>query len=225
MQSERRLELACFNIESAIIAEKAGAHRIEFAKNYLVGGLSPTQQEIAEVRDKIKIPIHVLLRPHANHFQYSDSEKIQMIKDIRFCKKIGINGIVFGALTKNNLIDEDFCKKLIAESSGLHIVFHRAIDKTSDIFNAVQLLINLGFHSVLTSGAQFTAINGIPALEKLHFQFGTQINIIPGGEIRASQFPELLKTNCKEFHSAALSKGESICNQKEIEQLLQKIRS
>ena len=47
------LEIACFNLESAIIAANSGADRIELCENYIEGGITPSEKLILEVRNKI----------------------------------------------------------------------------------------------------------------------------------------------------------------------------
>ncbi|MBP9069972.1 MAG: copper homeostasis protein CutC, partial [Bacteroidia bacterium] len=74
------LEIACFNIESCLIAQKAGAHRIEFCNDYESGGLAPSFQEIAKARQLIKIPLHVIIR-------FKKDEVKLMEEAIWFCNK------------------------------------------------------------------------------------------------------------------------------------------
>lgn len=59
---EKILEIACFNLESAIIAAEAGAHRIELCDDYASGGFSPTLNAMKWARQQIKIPLHVMIR-------------------------------------------------------------------------------------------------------------------------------------------------------------------
>lgn len=46
------LEIACFDKESAIIAAKAGADRIEFCAGLDVGGITPSLQDFLELKKK-----------------------------------------------------------------------------------------------------------------------------------------------------------------------------
>lgn len=57
------LEIACFSLEAAIIAEESGADRIELCSGPLEGGLTPSIAMIALARNILKIPIHVMIRP------------------------------------------------------------------------------------------------------------------------------------------------------------------
>lgn len=215
-----KLEIACFNLKSAIIANKAGANRIELCKNYKAGGLTPTNKTIIDARKKIKIDIYVIIRPREGNFNYSDTEIKTMKKSILFCKKNKINGVVFGCLTKKNVIDEKKCKELILLASPMKITFHRAIDKCEKINHEIKKLIKLNFDHILTSGGKKNAIKGILMLKKIQKKYKNKISIIAGGQIRSNNISEILKTTkCNNFHSSAILKNNTLCDKYEIENL------
>ena len=70
----KKIEIACFNLESAIIAEKSGADRIELCENYKEGGLSPDENLMKEVLRKTDIPVFVMIRPRTGNFFYTEKE-------------------------------------------------------------------------------------------------------------------------------------------------------
>jgi copper homeostasis protein len=57
------IEIAVFNLESAIAASNAGAHRIELCSAPAEGGLTPSAATMRLTRKYVKIPIHVMIRP------------------------------------------------------------------------------------------------------------------------------------------------------------------
>jgi len=214
------LEIACFNLESALIAEKAGADRIELCQNYSLGGLSPSNDLILAVRKKVQMPLHVIVRPHARNFMYSKDDVLSMTDTIRFCKIHQLDGLVFGCLTSEHKIDETLCKELLELAYPLPVTFHRAIDQTKDITIALQTCIQLGFKRVLTSGAKENAYAGKENLRALQLRFGKDILLMPGGGIRSENLGEIQKlTQCHEYHSAALTDSSEICNASEIRKL------
>jgi copper homeostasis protein len=214
------LEIACFNLESALISENAGADRIELCQNYSLGGLSPANDLILEVRKNIKIPVYVIVRPHARNFMYDEEEIKAMKQTILFSKEQGVNGFVFGCLTSENNINEVLCEELLELAYPLPVTFHRAIDQTKDITLAIQTCIHLGFKRVLTSGAKENAFAGKENLHALQLHFGKDILLMPGGGIRSENI-ELIKkvTQCHEYHSAALTDSSEICDPLEIKKL------
>ena len=134
------LEIACFNLDSALIAQNSGADRIELCTNYTMGGLTPSHQNILEAQKQIQIPIQVIVRPHARNFIYTDLEISQMKNDILFCKENKIDGVVFGILNFKNEIDTNICKELIALAINLMTNQNNA-EKVLEVKGAFPLLM------------------------------------------------------------------------------------
>ncbi len=214
---KRLLEIACFNLESALLAQEAGADRIELCENYSLGGITPSDELIQEVRNKLKIPLHVIVRPRGGNFYYTDTEKTEMKRTILLCKKTGVNGVVFGCLLPDNSVDVVTNKELKELASPMSVTFHRAIDECSDLQKGVNALISLGIERVLTSGGRSNALQGKNTLLALQASFADKIIILPGGGIRSGNLTELLKTTaCSEYHSAALLANSDVCDPQEI---------
>ena len=74
----KKLEIACFNLESALMAEKAGADRVELCSDMSVGGTTPTIETIQQAREHLTIDLHVMIRPRGGNFVYSEIEFEQM---------------------------------------------------------------------------------------------------------------------------------------------------
>ncbi len=217
---KKKLEIACFNLESAILAEKAGADRIEFCDNYNAGGITPSHETIKKAAHKIKIPVHVIIRPRGGDFVYTIHELEQMKKDIEFCKAQHIQGIVFGCLTVQNEIDLHVCMELMELAKPMNVTFHRAIDYCEDIYSQLEILLALGITRVLTSGTQSSAIEGGDIINQLQTKFGNHIIIMPGGGIRSTNLERVLKqTHSKEIHSAAITDNSDTCNEQEIKKM------
>ncbi len=51
------LEVACFSKESAVIAAKAGADRIEFCAEMNLGGITPPLEDFLELKSLLQIPV------------------------------------------------------------------------------------------------------------------------------------------------------------------------
>lgn len=219
---KRTLEIACFNLESALLAQEAGANRIELCENYLAGGITPSFFLIEEARKKIKIPLHVIIRPRAGNFVYTEQELDEMKKSILYCQNQGIDGVVFGVLTSKGEINGRDCKELINLAKPMSVTFHRAIDFCKEMETAIKLLIELGVNRILSSGGKQNAYEGAVYLNQLNQNFGTKIVIMPGGGIRSSNLGELISsTVCSEFHSAAITNESEIADKEEILRLKQ----
>ena len=98
MAARRLLEIAANSVESALAAQAGGADRVELCANLGEGGTTPSHGTIAIARERLRIPLHVLIRARAGDFAYSDPELDAMRRDIQACVRLGCDGVVIGAL-------------------------------------------------------------------------------------------------------------------------------
>ena len=214
------LEIATFDITSAEIALNSVADRIEFCADINSGGITPELEELRYLKEKYSKPIHVMIRPVAGGFLYTDSECKQMQKDIVEFSKANADGFVFGILDENQEIDIEKNRLLVDLANGKPCVFHRAIDRTKNIFESTEKLIELGFKEILTSGGENSAMEGKDNLKKLIENYSDDIKILIGGGVRSNNISELKNvTNGKYFHSSAVLPYESFANAYEIKKL------
>lgn len=214
------LEIACFNFESALIAQRAGADRIELCEDYSAGGITPSAETLTRARAEISIPIFAMIRPRKGDFIYNDPEFEKMKEEISQCKKLGADGIVFGILDKDNRIDKNKCLELNELAYPLKTTFHRAFDEVKDPLAALENIISCGFNRLLTSGLKPTATEGTELISTLIEKAADRIVILPGGGIRSNNISFLVKkTGAKEFHSAALNKSTLLADENEIRAL------
>lgn len=217
---KKQIEIACFDLESAIIADLAHADRIELCDNLAEGGTTPSWDVVLEAKDRIKTEIFVMIRPRGGDFCYSDEEFEQMKNDIVMFKRLGVNGYVFGILTSENEIDIERNKDLIEFAYPFPCTFHRAFDRSKNVFETLETLIELGFSTILTSGAANNAIDGIDNLIKLTEQAANRICIMPGGGVRSSNIAALSSSiNTPYYHSSAIVDASLLANADEIEAL------
>src|SRR5712691_10469174 len=131
--SESVLVEACVDsIESALAAARGGAHGIELCANLVEGGTTPSAGTLAVCRERLDIPIHVLVRPRGGDFLYTATEFTVMLEDIRRAKQAGAEGVVTGALRADGEIDTDRTRELIGAARPLRVTFHRAFDVCRD---------------------------------------------------------------------------------------------
>lgn len=215
-----KLEIACFHLESALIAEENGADRIELCTNYKEGGLFPGESLLKEVLAKTSIPVFVMIRPRSGNFNYSNAEIEKMKEQILFCKKNNCDGLVFGILNSDNTVNITACQELVQLALPLPCTFHRAFDEVHDQKTALQQIIACGFKRILSSGSAANAVLGKNNLRELVQLSNGKIMIMPGGGIRSSNIKELISiTGAKEFHSAAITSNNEMANAEEIKKL------
>ncbi len=199
-----KIEVVVFSVAGALAAQRGGAFRVELCENNAEGGTTPSYGTIELTRKKLDIDLHVMIRPRGGDFLYSDDEYEIMKSDILQCKKLGVDGVVFGTLLPDGNIDIDRCRILSDLAKPMTVNFHRAFDRVSDPFIALEQLIQCGFQRVLTSGQRSTAMEGIDLLTQLVRQAGERISVMPGGGVREENIEELIfKTKAREFHTSA----------------------
>ena len=199
------LEIACFDLLSAELAAAGGADRIELCENYEAGGTTPSREIICAARERIKIPLYVMIRPRPGSFIYTPAEVEIMHQQILWCKDTGIDGLVLGLLTPARDIDVSNLRELKATAGNMPVTFHRAIDQCADLDSGMTQLTSLGIERVLTSGGTRNAVDHIPEIKIIQKKFGAKLVIMPGGGIRSLNIRYLMETGCQEFHSAAIT--------------------
>jgi len=203
------VEVCANSLESALNAEKAGADRIELCSELAVGGITPSYGLLKAVSEKISIPVRVLIRPRSGDFTYSDDEFNIMKNDIKICGEMGFDGIVLGALHPNFIFDENRFWELGEMNHGLKTTFHRAFDWVPDAFWALEWIESLGVDTVLTSGQQKTAVEGLELLTQLN-EKATTATIMPGSGINASNAHIFKKKGFKAIHLSAVKMEQKL---------------
>lgn len=200
-------EVCANGLTSLLSAQKAGASRAELCEAIEIGGLTPSYGCLKLAAAQKTIPVNVLIRCRAGHYVYSDLEKAQMLEDIKLVKSFGFEGVVIGALLENGNIDRNFLEEVKKVTSGLHLTFHRAIDAAYDPLESVATLIELGFDTVLSSGAEPTALQGVELLQEMQQAYGNKISIMAGGGINAHNARAIIEeTGIKSIHFSAKTK-------------------
>ena len=198
-----KLEICIDSLASARAARNGGADRLEVCSALAIGGTTPSTSLVEQCVNEVGIPTMMMIRPHDGGFVYSDDDLCVMIGSIGVAKSIGVQGIVFGALTADRRIDIDACKRLLEQAEGLETTFHRAIDVASEPLAALAEIEQLGFDRVLTSGQAATAIEGADLICQMVQQSST-IKILAGSGVNASNVLDLIKqTDIREVHASA----------------------
>jgi copper homeostasis protein len=212
-----KLEIACFNVESAKIAHENGADRIELCDGFEVGGTTPNPMNVINTRKFLSSDLFVMIRPRGGDFVYSDTEFEQMKLEISEFKKLNINGFVFGILDENNYIDVKRNTELVNLAKPFPCTFHRAFDEVADYEQALEDIISCGFSTILTSGTHSNVMDGIDVLKILVRQAQNRITIMPGGGLRSTNINHIQEvTQATFYHSSAIINGSQIANPEEI---------
>ena len=190
-----KFEICSGSLESALNAQEAGADRVELCSALALGGITPSYGLIEQARKRLKIDMNVLIRPRHGDFLYEPEEVAVMIADIQACARIGVNGVVIGALDPYGNVDMDSCRAMVAVAKhlGLSVTFHRAIDRARDIMEALGDVIALGVDRVLTSGGKPTAMEGLEVLARMNALSAGRTIIMPGSGVNSGNIKYILE--------------------------------
>ena len=198
------LEVIAFDIESCLLAETAGANRIELCANPHEGGTTPSKGMMHLARQKTNLPLFPIIRPRGGDFLYSEDEYESMKQDLLLAREIGCDGVVLGLLLPDGSIDHERTSKLVNIAYPMDVTFHRAFDRVKNPEEALETVIETGCTRILTSGLHPTALEGKATIRKLVELANERIIIMPGSGIRADNLESLyLETHAREFHSSA----------------------
>lgn len=209
MDCKTKLEVCCADLQSVQAAIDGGAHRIELCRALDVDGLTPSEDMLRSAIS-MGLPVQVLIRPREGDFIYDKKERAEMQREIRLARKLGAHGVVIGALKPDGSIDEETTRSLVEEAEGLSITFHRAFDVCTKPLEALERIIALGCHRLLTSGQAPTAEQGIPLLRELAEQAGERLIIMPGAGVNAQNAHRILtETGAHEIHGSLRNGGHT----------------
>ena len=177
-----KIEVCTNSVESVRAALAGGADRIELCAGMPEGGTTPSYGEICLVRELMPAGMHVIVRPRGGDFLYREDELEVMYRDIEMARKLGVDGVVLGCLTREGEVDEGVMSKLI---------------------QALETIEQLGCARILTSGQSNSAETGLPLLKELVSR-ARNVIIMPGCGVNAANVRKIAEsTGAFEFHLSA----------------------
>lgn len=208
-REEFKFEICANSVESCLAAQEGGADRVELCAGIPEGGTTPSYGEIKLARKLLtKTKLHVIIRPRGGDFLYTPLELERMEEDIRICRELGVDGVVFGCLTEEGEIDREVNRRLVELARPMSVTFHRAFDRTADPMKALEDIISLGCNRILTSGQQPKAIDGTSLLAQLEKKLKEYplppIQLLAGSGVNEENIRQIFDaTGIHEYHFSA----------------------
>lgn len=208
-REEFKFEICANSVESCLAAQEGRADRVELCAGIPEGGTTPSYGEIKLARKLLtKTKLHVIIRPRGGDFLYTPLELERMEEDIRICRELGVDGVVFGCLTEEGEIDREANRRLVELARPMSVTFHRAFDRTADPMKALEDIISLGCNRILTSGQQPKAIDGINLLAQLEKKLKEYplppIQLLAGSGVNEKNIRQIFDaTGIHEYHFSA----------------------
>jgi copper homeostasis protein len=203
MSSPILLEIAIASVEDACSAQAGGADRLELNSALALGGLTPSVGTLREIKRVCSLPVFVMIRPRPGGFCYGEADFQAICRDIDIFLTHGVDGLVFGVLNEAGRVDRSRCHELLRLAGDKPVVFHRAFDVTPDPFTALEELIDLGMHRILTSGQEASAYNGAATIAELIRRAAGRIEILPAAGINRFTVADIVsRTGCTQIHAS-----------------------
>jgi copper homeostasis protein len=202
MPARLLLEVAIDSLARATAGERGGANRLELCADLELGGLTPGIELVRKVREAVKIPVHVLVRPRPGHFVYRAREFSQMREEIAAIGRENVQGVVLGVLLADRSVDKQRTAELVALAAPMQATFHRAFDETKKLTAALEDVVATGAQRVLTSGGAADALTGAAVVQSLIQLAGNRLTILPGGGLHPANIAEVARrTGAHEVHT------------------------
>ena len=204
-----KLEIAVTSAAGAGTSAAEGAERVELCSSLELGGITPSQGLLEASLEHVdgRLEVHALVRPRPGDFHYSASDVDTMVHEVKHLLRQGAAGVVVGALTPGQDVDVPVVRRLLDSAKETnpeaHLTFHRAIDQSRDPLAALDLLLELGFTRVLTSGHESTAGAGLAMLRRMVERSGDAMDIMAGGGLRVSDIPAMKNAGLSAVHWSA----------------------
>lgn len=186
-----KVELCAASLEAIKIARALEFDRIELCQSLEQGGLTPSPGMI-EYALACGVETHVLIRPRPGGFIYNADEIEVILRDIRESKAIGAHGVVVGVLDENSAIHQDAMERIMRQSEGLVVTFHRAFDDTIAFDQSIDVLTEFGVNRILSSGLCTNVEVGTPILRQMMNYANGSIEIMAGGGINLANLSNLI---------------------------------
>ena len=131
------VEIAVQDAAGVRIALREGAALVELRQALGLGGLTPSPGLVEAAVETAHAAsangyVHVLVRPRGGGFVYDADEVDTTVRDIRFVRSLGADGVVVGALTDAGELDLEALRRCIDAAEGLDVTVHRAVDAAAD---------------------------------------------------------------------------------------------
>ncbi len=204
------LEICAVSVEYAVAAQRANAGRIELCTDLACGGVTPSVRFMGEARERLRLPVYVLIRPRPGDFVYSRQELHDMRQSIQDAKQTGVDGVVLGVLDEKSRINVARTRELVEHARPLGVTFHRAFDECDSWQDSLEAVIQTGADRLLTSGCRPTVPEGLSTIAQLIRNAKDRITVMPGSGITPENVVQIVRaTGAHEIHASLLTSAFS----------------
>jgi copper homeostasis protein len=182
-------------------AQEGGADRLYVADAIDAGGLSPEPGIVSTMCRESDVAVRVVLRLNET-FTTTGGELPRLVGLAEDYLAVGAEGVVFGFLDDDLLVDTEVCSFLTDALPGVPWTFHRAVDATLETDRAWRQLAGLeGLDAVLSAGSsRGMAVGHEELTDRAAGSSHVARLLMAGGGLAGEHVPWLVRTGVRQFH-------------------------
>jgi copper homeostasis protein len=193
------LEIIVETLEDAQAAEAGRATQLDLKAHYPCSGITPSIGMMTVITQSVKIPIIMMVRPHARSFQASSGDLMAAAADIQAANDLGIQDFMFGFLTSEQDLDHKSVEQLRKAAGDARIHMHLGWELCRDPWQALSQLLELGFYSIHTGGVSTqgkafggSALDAAANIRRIAEIINGRMEIFLAGSVTAENAAELI---------------------------------
>lgn len=195
------VEVCVASVDECIIAEQAGANRLELNCALQLGGLTPSAALVQRVLNECQLPVVSMVRPRPGGFCYDRDDWKTLQQDAENLVHSGIHGIAFGCLNADRTLDIKRVEQVRNQLPSAELVFHRAFDSVKHWRQTIDQLADLGIQRIMTSGFASSVPEGLNQIAEIVEYAGDRIEVLPAGGINETNITQVIAvTGCNQVH-------------------------
>ena len=173
------------------------------------GGLTPSFDLVAEIKQRVNIPIRVMLRESDGFEMEDDAESDRLCAAAERFASLEVDGFVLGFL-KGNEVDVALTQRVLAHAPHTRATFHHAFESTRDKSRALSAIKRLPqIDRVLSHGGTDALELRVQRLKQYATMAEPELIILAGGGIDAGAISRIAyETNIREFHVGRAARSQ-----------------
>ena len=203
------LEVIACSFTDAIEAEQGGAGRIEIVSELKRGGLTPSFELVAEIKQRVDIPVRVMLRESDGFGVAGESEIDRLCAAAERFASLEVDGFVLGFL-KDGEVDVALTQRVLAHAPSARATFHHAFEAAQDKSNALIAIKRLPqVDRVLSHGGTDGLDLRVQRLKQYAALGAPELIVLAGGGIDDHSLSQISRdTNIREFHVGRAARSQ-----------------
>jgi copper homeostasis protein len=203
------LEVIACSLTDAIEAEQGGAGRLEIVSELKRGGLTPSFDLVAEIKQRVDIPVRVMLRESDGFEMAGERESDRLCRAAERFASLEVDGFVLGFL-KCGEVDVALTQRVLAHAPNTRATFHHAFEATRDKSSALSAVKRLPqIDRVLSHGGTDGLDLRVQRLKQYAMMGAPELIILAGGGINEGAISQITcETNIREFHVGRAARSQ-----------------